>query len=466
MIKKFNLDNIIYNVLQNWFYILIFSTIITFTAGVISLQSYHPTYRTQALIAVYGKSSYGGVVYDAETTAEVFREVITSNLLQKKIAEEMKISHLPGTISCESIPYTNMITLTVTADTPQNALTTIYGILDYHSVVTDKLLADMVLQLLEEPIVPSAPIEPYNGNRTLFKAFFITAIVTILLLALAIFLRDDIKNESMVEEKLETQLLAAIYHEDKKLPLHTITQNAPKQVKGLLITNPTISFGFTETFHKLCMKLIYKTKEKKQKYIMVTSLMENEGKSTVCVNIALSLAKMGNRVLLMDLDLRKPAVYKLLELSYKDEDKEISDLLVGDATLKDCLKEMPNSKLRVLAGSRCCPNSNTLLNNDVLTNLFSQLKRRFDYIIIDTPPIEALADAETIMQVADAGILVARQNAAVARDLNDVIDMFQTSDCNLLGCVLNNIVVGITGKNYLSQNRYNDNYYHYGRYSK
>lgn len=467
MQNNIDVENILRNVLRQWFYILVLSAIIAFSAGVLSLQAYQPSYRTQALIAVYGKNSNGAVVYDAQDTADVFREVITSNLLQKKVAEEMGLRQLPGTISVENIPYTNMLTVTVTASSPQAAWDTIQGVLTHHSVVTNRLMGEMVLQLLEAPAVPEKPVQGYSGQGKLFKLFLGSILLIGVMFAFIFCLRDDIKNENMVEEKLETNLLAAIYHEQRSRNIKARTKHSHKREKGFLVTNPAISFGFTETYQKLGTRIIQKTKEKGQKVILVTSLMENEGKSTVAVNLALTLSRMGKRVLMIDLDLHKPALHKLLELNYGSGKGQITDVLSGAASLRESIRKCKDTGLYVLAGNKGSPDSNVLLNQQKIEKMLQGMKSAFDYVILDTPPMGAVADTETIMRSSDCGILVVRQNGALAGEINDTIYAFSDSGCELLGCVLNDVFSGLPGGKLLGRDRYQDKYYHgygYGRY--
>lgn len=466
MKEQIDIVNITRSVLRYWFYILVVSLIAALLAGTVSVRGYQPRYRTQALIAVYGRTSYGGVVYDAQDTADVFQEVITSNLLQKKVAEEMGIPSLPGSLSCENIPYTNMITLTVTAASPRDAMTVMNGVLEHHNVVTYRLLGDMVLQILEEPTVPTAPVEAYNGKEILTKAFSICLIASCAILFFLFYMRDDIKNEAQVEKKLDTKLFATVYHEDIYKGFGFLRPKSKKRGKGILVTNQVTSFGFTETFQKMGMRLIYKAKEKDVHSILVTSLQENEGKSTVAVNLALSLAKMGKRVMLIDLDLRKPAVYKLLEIAYKKEDEQIGDLLAGKASLKDTVHRINGVDLLVLAGNRSYPNSINLLNKKAVGELVRGMRKYMDYVIIDTPPIDAVADAEEIMRYAEAGLLVIKQNGAVAKDINDTIDIFRNTDCTLLGCILNNVQTGFIGSRILGREGYNNRYQFSGHYDQ
>lgn len=199
MTEQIDIINIAKRVLRRWLLILVISITVAVLSVIVVICRYQPAYQTQATIAVYRKEAYGSVVYDAQETAAVFQEIITSNLLQKKVAEEMKISALPGWISSQVVPKTNMITLTATAYSPQDAMTVINGVLLNHQVVTAHLLSDVVLQVLDTPVVPTEPVAAYNEIDIFTKAFFLTAAFLSAFLFFLFYFHDYIKNEKQVE---------------------------------------------------------------------------------------------------------------------------------------------------------------------------------------------------------------------------------------------------------------------------
>lgn len=171
MTERIDFVNILRRVLRQWFFIVTIGIMSALVVGIVTSRMYRPQYETKALIAVYGKDAYSNTVTDAQETADLFKEVITSNLLQKRVAEVLELNSLPGTFSCYNIPSTNMITIKVMASTPENAMLVINGFLDHYDEVTAQLLDDMVLQILEEPKVPMQPVEGYNEKKVLVSTF-------------------------------------------------------------------------------------------------------------------------------------------------------------------------------------------------------------------------------------------------------------------------------------------------------
>lgn len=463
MTEQIDIVNIIRRVSRQWVMILLVGVIAAMGCGIVSSRIYRPQFETKAIIVVYEKSGSSGTS-GAQETASVFQEVITSSLLQKKVAEALEVSSLPGTISCESIPNTNMITLKVQASAPRDAMLVMNGILDHYGEVTDKLLSNMVLQVLEEPKVPMQAMDAYDEKRLLAKVFLVTVAGISLLLALYYYFRDDIKNENEVEKKLDTRLFVSVYHENLNKGFQLKRR---KEKTGLLVTHPVTSFGYIETFQKLCMKLEYKAGRRGEKVILVTSVQENEGKSTVSANLALSLAKRGKRVLLVDADLRKPAQFKLFGQIYTKGDAQIGSVLAGKAAPETAIREIEHTGLQLLAGSRSYKNATRLLASRSASKAFAEFSADVDYVIIDTPPMSLAADTEEIMQSAEMGLLVVRQNCSRVKDINDAIDVFKKTGCHLLGCVLNDVETGILGNMVPGSDGYQHKYgYGYGYYNK
>lgn len=463
MIEQMDFANIIRQVIRQWMIILVIGIIAAFFCGIVTSRMYKPQYETNTIFVVYGKSSNNGNTGDAEETANVFQDIVNSNLLQKKVAEALALPYLPGKVSCTCITNTNMISLKVTADTPQNAMIVMNGILEHYGEITEKLLGNIVLQVLEEPKVPMNAVEMYDEAKEMCKAFFAAVIVCACAFFCFYYFRDDIKNENQVEKKLDTKLFSSIYHE--KMNKGLWISKRKKEKTGLLISDPVTSFGYVETINKICAKLQYKTSRKNQKVIMVTSVLENEGKSTVSVNLALALAQKGKKVLLVDGDLRKPAQFKLLKQTYDKESKQLGGVLTGQDTLNDAVRWLENENIYLLAGNRSYKNATKVIASNRTSILFRAVRGLVDYVILDTPPLYLAADTEDLMRVADAGLLVVRQNCSKTKDINDAIDIFKKNDCELLGCILNDIENGVFGMSSMSVDGYRYKY-GYGYYKK
>ena len=194
---------------------------------------------------------------------------------------------------------------------------------------------------------------------------------------------------------------------------------------------------------------------------MVTSVMENEGKSTVISNLALSLSAAGRKVLLMDLDMRKPSLYKIFEVEDTNIDT-LGKVLMGESGTGDLVQVLSKEHLCVIFNTKEYSISTELLSGERLKVLLEYLKGRFDYILIDTPPMQSVADAEVIAGVADASLMVIREHQVPVPAILEALDSLRDSHAQPIGCVLNDSY-GDIGES-LGGYQYGSDYgYRYGR---
>lgn len=301
--------SIIRALLKDWWMILTAGLLGAMIAYFMVGNAYTPTYTSSMTFIVSSKGSTSNLsdLTAANEMAETFGEVLNSRLLKKKVQQELNLGYLPGTISTSVVEGTNLMTLKVSAPSPEHAFKIMKSVLNNYSEITDYVLSNVVLDVLEAPQVPLLPSNPVSAGDLMRKYAVIGMSLMMALLALIDYLKDDIKNEKEVEQKLDAKLFGTVYHEVKN---KTLRGKIRKIKKGLLVTDPTCSFMFVENYKKLRTKLMYKTKQERGKVILVTSVMENEGKSTVAANIALTLAQKDEKVVLIDGDMRRPAIYK------------------------------------------------------------------------------------------------------------------------------------------------------------
>ncbi|HJC92080.1 MAG TPA: CpsD/CapB family tyrosine-protein kinase, partial [Candidatus Mediterraneibacter excrementigallinarum] len=200
------------------------------------------------------------------------------------------------------------------------------------------------------------------------------------------------------------------------------------------------------------------------KILTVTSVSENEGKSTVAANLAISLAEKDNKVLLIDGDLRRPSQFLIFGLHPKEEN-ELGEFLKKEQKDADLLMRTKVPKLSVIGGRNCYSSSTDILQGDRTGKFLKRCKESVDYIIIDTPPTGVLGDAELWGQNSDAVLFVERQNFIEAEDINTMLDKFRAQETRIMGVVLNSVqsfgrLAGATVGRYSS--RYGD----YGNYGK
>ncbi|MCD7946160.1 MAG: polysaccharide biosynthesis tyrosine autokinase [Clostridiales bacterium] len=434
---RFLLPTILGDVFRRWLDILLAGLIAVMGAYVWITWSWQPQYSTTACYAVMTKATSGYVTYSTSsvtyTVATTFKYLIDSDILQAEVADAMGVETLNGTISTELLEDTNILYLTVTSDSPEETYEIMNTVMDTYQALVDTVLGSLTLDVLEQPSVPTAPSNELDRTQTLVMAGGAAVAAVILLLALLSYQRDAIKTDIDFQEKLNIKRLATIPKERRKL-----TQGLRKKQKYLLINQYPISYQFTEAIEKLRASFEYRADKHDCKVILVTSTMANEGKSTVSMNLALSLAKTGSRVVFVDGDLRNPTTHSMLKLD-KEIRGDLGEFLQGTCDFSDVIIQHHKPEMFLLVGRKKYDNAAELLGSHMMSVMVRELRNRADYIIIDTPPAGFMIDTEEVSSYADGVVLVVRQNDSPTKMVQDVLDSLEQTGIQVLGCVFNNV---------------------------
>lgn len=453
-----DIDSIIKDIIKQWWVILLVAAAAALLAGAWVQFTYHPQYRTTTTFAV-GKSGFSSALaYDnlnsAKNVTTKFSQVAGSSVLKKHVCEELGLEEFQAEVSVSVIESSNLMTMTVTADSPKEAYLIICSVMENTQELTSELMSTVAVKVLQNPIIPVTPIEPMNTNSVMKKAALVAGIIMVLVFGFFSYFKDTVKNAEEAVTKLDAKLLGTIWYEKKRM---TRKERRNGKKTALNIENPALSFGYVEAIKLMATKVRMAMEQKQTQILLVTSVSENEGKSTVAANLALALKQEGKKVLLIDCDFRKPSQYKIFEVP-KDElqEADLSEALQGKQQVK-IRRAGIDHQLRMLY---CVKPHQNFLNNKVsekLTKVLSTLKKQVDYIIVDTSPLALASDGEVLAELADASVLVVQQDMMETRYINDAIDQLNKTNAKVLGCVFNNVHRGI-----LSQTREYGHYY--GRY--
>ncbi|MEO6693744.1 MAG: polysaccharide biosynthesis tyrosine autokinase [Ignavibacteria bacterium] len=209
----------------------------------------------------------------------------------------------------------------------------------------------------------------------------------------------------------------------------------------------------SEAFKALRTRVQYsKLEETPIKTILLTSSVPSEGKTTISINLAGSLAQMDKKVLLLDCDLRKPRIHNVFEI---DRYPGISDYLFSNASLEEITRETKLKNLDVITSGTIPPNPSELLTSKQMKDFLEKMKGIYDFIVIDSPPYISVTDAEILFRITDGTILVLRAGKTPADAFFRTCEKLMGLDAhNFLGVVFNNF-------SYKSAYGYYYNYYYY-----
>ncbi len=449
------------DVARRWLLILLAALAVGIGAYIATDMDYQPVYKTNTTFVVTTRGSATTIYNNLSSTssvASVFTGLLNSSILRKTILQEMGVASFSGSISTSVIPETNLITMTVTASDPRTAFLVAQTIIDQHETLTYQVVEGVALEVLQYPVVPTAPSNLADSEYQMKRMMLLAGIGACVVLAALSFFHDTVRSGREAREKLDCDYLGEIPHENK---YKTIFARIRRKKTSILITNPVTSFRFVEQIRKLRRRV--EQYMDGSKVLMVTSLMENEGKSTVAVNMALALAQKHKRVLLIDCDLLKPACHAVLD--QKKFTSGIKEVLQSKANLSDSILRYKKTNMYMLLAHKSDRNSGDMIASDRMDALLEWARENYDYVVLDLPPMSVASDAEGMTGLADACLLVVRQNVAKAPAINKAIASLEGNRAKLLGCVLNNVQATrlSSGQGYGGYGQYS-RYGHYGSY--
>lgn len=228
--------------------------------------------------------------------------------------------------------------------------------------------------------------------------------------------------------------------------------NSAALAKRRLLTGNS-SFAMKEAYNAIRTKLLFTGKGEKCPVFAVTSSMMHDGKTTNAVNLAVSIANTNKRVLLIDADLRKPTVHRYFSLENKEGLSEILAGLSNEIRIRKTEVEY----LNVLTSGQVPPNPAELLGSEQMDTLLEYVKNYFDFVVIDTPPINIVTDAAILAEKITGYVFVVQGGKNHFQEVNYALDTLEQMNGRVVGLVLNDV----SGR---AQQKYSYRSHNYGYY--
>ena len=432
-LDKASLQGAGWQILKNWWVVLCWMAAMFLGATGVGNLLYTPEYTASStlVIRMMGTDAYTSLAQTTQMTAvysEIFQSEALRNLVSESIGEPVE-----GSISCTQIAETNLLVLSATSPTPRQAYLFIQAALRNYEQVASYVFSDAVLEVVQEPNVPDAPSNSSFFIRRRPELTLFAGMAAAALIALISRLRRTVKAAGNASGLLDGPILGTIPFEKKQA---LSRRGKKKEIPALLLNSPLVSMDFAESSRRAATRVEAHLRHHKAKVLLVCSVEENEGKSTVAANLAIAIAEHGEKVLLVDGDLRKPAQYKIFDR--KGEKRlSLSDVLTGKASLEEVLSRNSKAGFWELFQYESVAQAGNLLAGAKLRQLMEELKDQADVIVVDSPPVAAAADAEIWMHLADTVALVVRQDASDVRVINDTVDLIWKSAGDFAGFLLN-----------------------------
>lgn len=438
---------IIKDILQRW--ILIVAVMIVFGSvfDFMKTVTYVPQYGTSMTATLSGGEDTFKNIDKVQSYVNTLDYLMNSNNAKSYVKKKMPISKT--TYKAEvTLKQANVVKFKVTADTKREAYFSIKYLNDWYRENTERYSFPYNITVLKESKFSTKPVNPNSHIKNFLIGAVGSGFVLSCLFGLYFFLRDTIKSEEEVENKLDTRLYAKLPYEVKK-------REDARNKKAILITSLKTSFFFRESMNKLRSKVEASSDKHGYKSFMITSAYENEGKSSVAANLALALAKNGRKVVLVDADFNKPAVFKIFDL---DGSKSLNKAIEGTSSWRSQVVS-DRSGLDLLPCSQDSLKSEILTNSKKLDEIMKELREEYDFVIVDTCPAYLLNEPMAMNELVDATLFIVRQDYATSDVINETVKRLTYVKDNVLGVVFKNVV----SEGNKGTNNYN-NRYGYSKY--
>ncbi len=425
-----------------WVRVLLLAILLGAIFGTHAYLQYVPLYTASATFTVNIKqeqldgSSSTSSYFDnlaAEQMATTFPHVLTSGVLQRRVARAMGVDYISGTISASVEESTNILTLSVTDQDAERAQETLLAVIENYPEFSEMIVGKVNLKLLDETGVPTETSNTRDWINPMIKGATIGAAVGLIWVAIVSIVRKTIRRESDCIKYVNKVCIGSIpYVREKK--------RSTKKRRYLNILDETLNPDFKEAIRIVRNKVERSTKEHELKTILVTSALAGEGKSTVAVNLAISLAQEGKRVALVDCDLRNPSDSEMLGLDTK---KGLVDYLKQSITIKDCiytaeaLNMASGMKFAFIPGGKAVVDGANYLADERMRFVIKSLEEQMDYVILDSAPVGLMTDAGVLAQYADGALFVVRKDFAGADYILNGMQHLTDNSTHIIGCVIN-----------------------------
>ncbi len=426
-------------------------------------KSYTPMYKAEVTFTVSTQdkaSSRSGIsaynfYYDASTAAHLsstFPHILSSNLLQEAVASDLNLPSLPVSLSASSASGSNMFTLSSSGSDPQLTYDALISTMENYPDIAKYVVGNIKFNIITSPVLPTEPYNKPTYSNEVFKGVSYGLIIGFVLLLCYTALRTTIRTKKDIRANLNIKCLGVIPH--------IIRKNPRKEKEPLLINSKLADGRFPDSIRSI-RSVVKKALKDDKKVFAVTSTVAEEGKTTVCANMALSFAALGKKVLLVDCDLKKPSVLKTLRVN-EDE--------LQYSTVTDKYKIAYLEKHKIYVMTFVTENNiNEIVNSGNLADIFSFVKADYDLVLVDTPPCSIVSDAMFVAQASDGVLYVILQDTARISKIKGGLDSLMSTDSEILGCILNGAQTSVMGYGYFKDyNKYGfyKGYGKYGKYSK
>lgn len=426
-------------VAQRWRIILVVVLATTAVAAAVSF-SLEPKYESRSRVFISNSANIEDLgtqmaagVY-AQQKVLSYAAVASSATMSQRVIDTLDLDMSPAELTDEvsaTVEFgTVLVTIVVTDPDPDTAVAINNAIIDNYNTLLNQIdsgeggESPVTVSVMEAPSLPSSPASP-NIGLNLVAALFAGLLLGVAIAVIRDLLDDTVKDTAELED-IGVATLGSI---PKRATTGLLRREDPSVVVGAQERTQT-----AEAVRQLRTNLRFAAIDRAPKSILITSSEPGEGKSFLCSNLASAYAATGERVVLVDLDLRRPVHAERLGL---ERNVGVTSVLLGQIELGKALQPVEGAHFELLASGPLPPNPADVLSTRALHELLVELASAFDIVIIDSPPAAMFADARQVAGLVDATIVVSRHKRTKQAALATTVKSLQDVGGAVLGVVVN-----------------------------
>ncbi|NPC41206.1 polysaccharide biosynthesis tyrosine autokinase [Nocardioides sp. zg-1230] len=409
------------------------SVLVVLAVAAVWTWSVTPTYASTTRIFVSTSqtdesTAYTGNLFATQRVAS-YADLVTSNQLAERVATELGDTEpmdLREQVTASAVPETVLLEIEATDADPERARDIAQAYAEQLQLLVEELetprgetTAVVKATLIDDAQVARTPVAP-QPLRNLALAGVLGLLLGIGLAVARELLDTSVKGADDIAEITTAPVLGNIFQDND-------AKRAPSQV--LFTATP-----WAEAFRVLRTNMQYVDIDNAQKVIVVTSSLPGEGKSTTAVNLAVTLTQAGQKVALVECDLRRPLIADRLEL---DPAIGTTSVLIGKVSADDVMQPYADTTLDVMVCGQIPPNPSELLQSQAMESLLEDLRSRYDVVVLDAPPLLPVTDAALLATRADGAVVVVSHGRTTRDQLSTAIERLDSVGATTLGVVVN-----------------------------